>query len=165
MTAGQQHPQEHCGHECVCPRYLPVNPFAWCGVTTDCEYDTRTHPAPGVDAEQRELIPSEDLIRELERSLEWYKKRTNMLQCWQSLMRDPERKIVCDILANGFTLTTKEEIEQAHHPGADAALAVLPEWIRPLCFGRHEAACDTRCPWGIRKRCVAVRREQGEARR
>ena len=27
-------------------------------------------------------------------------------------------------------------------------------WILPLCFGKHEAICDTRCPWGIRKRCI-----------
>lgn len=61
---------------------------------------------------QQEITPSADIIADLERSLEFYKARMNNLQCWQSSMRDPERKIVCDILANGFTLTTKEEICQ-----------------------------------------------------
>jgi hypothetical protein len=63
--------------------------------------------------QQQEIIPSADIIADLEQSLEFYRTRMNNLQCWQSSMRDPERKIVCDILANGFTLTTKEEIDNA----------------------------------------------------
>ena len=73
-------------------------------------YLTPDKPAP---AERQEIVSSEDRIKALEWSLEWYKKRANMLQCWQSSMRDPERKIVCAILANGFTLTTKKEIDNA----------------------------------------------------
>jgi len=38
------------------------------------------------------------------RSLDFYKRRCDALQNWQSKMRDPERTIVCDILANGCTL-------------------------------------------------------------
>jgi hypothetical protein len=34
----------------------------------------------------------------------FYKRRMEALQQWQSKMRDPERTIVCDILANGCTL-------------------------------------------------------------
>jgi len=34
----------------------------------------------------------------------FYKRRCDALQGWQSRMRDPERTVVCDILANGFTL-------------------------------------------------------------
>jgi len=63
--------------------------------------------------QQQEITSSADIIKGLERSLEFYKTRMNNLQCWQSSMRDPERKIVCDILANGFTLTTNEEIDNA----------------------------------------------------
>lgn len=37
-------------------------------------------------------------------SRDFYKRRCDALQSWQSKMRDPERTIVCDILANGFTL-------------------------------------------------------------
>jgi hypothetical protein len=62
---------------------------------------------------QQEIMPSSDIIADLRRSLEFYRARMNNLQWWQSSMRDPERKIVCDILANGFTLTTKEEINNA----------------------------------------------------
>lgn len=43
-------------------------------------------------------------IKGLRRSLEFYSTRCNLLQQWQSRMRDPERTIVCDILANGQTL-------------------------------------------------------------
>ena len=37
-------------------------------------------------------------------SLAFYRRRCELLQQWQSNMRDPERTIVCDILANGQTL-------------------------------------------------------------
>jgi len=49
----------------------------------------------------------EDLIQERDdalKSREFYKRRCDALQKWQSKMRDPERTIVCDILANGRTL-------------------------------------------------------------
>jgi len=49
----------------------------------------------------------EDLIQERDdarSSLDFYKRRADALQQWQSKMRDPERTIVCDILANGCTL-------------------------------------------------------------
>ncbi len=43
-------------------------------------------------------------IEDLRSSLDFYQRRCEALQSWQSKMRDPERTIVCDILANGFTL-------------------------------------------------------------
>lgn len=49
----------------------------------------------------------EDLIQERDdarSSRDFYKRRADALQQWQSKMRDPERTIVCDILANGCTL-------------------------------------------------------------
>lgn len=79
---------------------------------------------------QQELQPSFDDIDELNRKVEFYQKRMEMLQCWQSSMRDPERKIVCDILANGFTLTTKEEVDNA---AAQARGDVLKEIFAWLC--------------------------------
>jgi|JI9StandDraft_1071089.scaffolds.fasta_scaffold742385_1 hypothetical protein len=45
-----------------------------------------------------------DAMARLERSGSFYRRRCEALQEWQSSMRDPERVIVCDILANGFTL-------------------------------------------------------------
>jgi hypothetical protein len=41
---------------------------------------------------------------EVKDSLDFYKRRVEALQQWQSNMRDPERTVVCDILANGHTL-------------------------------------------------------------
>lgn len=43
-------------------------------------------------------------IEKLEQSVEFYKSRCDELQRVQKRMRDPERKLVCDILANGHTL-------------------------------------------------------------
>ena len=37
-------------------------------------------------------------------SAAFYRRRVEALQNWQSKMRDPERTIVCDIIANGCTL-------------------------------------------------------------
>jgi hypothetical protein len=36
---------------------------------------------------------------------DWYKQRCNSLQCLQATMREPERTLVCDILANGHILS------------------------------------------------------------
>lgn len=47
------------------------------------------------------------LIKSLEaaqESADFYKRRVDLLQHWQSKMRDPERTIACDIIANGQTL-------------------------------------------------------------
>jgi hypothetical protein len=43
------------------------------------------------------------MVGRVERSYDFYKKRCDNLQKIQSQMRDPERKWVCDILANGYT--------------------------------------------------------------
>jgi hypothetical protein len=37
-------------------------------------------------------------------SKDWYERRANLLQKCQIAMRDPERTIVCDVLANGSLL-------------------------------------------------------------
>lgn len=53
---------------------------------------------------------NQDLVEEindLKRSRDWYKNRVDKLQKIQSQMRDPERTIVCDILANGMLLNDK----------------------------------------------------------
>lgn len=43
-------------------------------------------------------------LEEAEASAAWYERRCSALQEQQSNMRDPERTIVCDILANGAVL-------------------------------------------------------------
>jgi len=50
------------------------------------------------------LTQLEAMVGEQESSLAFYKRRCDALQQWQSKMRDPERTVVCDILANGHTL-------------------------------------------------------------
>jgi len=47
-------------------------------------------------------------LKELRETAAFYKRRCDALQAWQSSMRDPERTVVCDILANGFTLDQTE---------------------------------------------------------
>jgi hypothetical protein len=52
-------------------------------------------------AERDAAIAERDAFRE---STDFYRQRIQTLHDWQSKMRDPERIIVCDILANGRTL-------------------------------------------------------------
>jgi hypothetical protein len=52
---------------------------------------------------QQEPTPQEQLDTAL-RSLDFYRRRVQALEQWQSKMRDPERTVVCDIIANGCTL-------------------------------------------------------------
>lgn len=50
---------------------------------------------------------TDDVAKKLavaEQSRDWYKRRTEALQQSQTRMRDPERTMVCDILANGRLL-------------------------------------------------------------
>ena len=51
----------------------------------------------------RRVAKSNDEIERLESSRDFYKRRCEALQAVQDKMRDPERKAVCDILANGST--------------------------------------------------------------
>jgi hypothetical protein len=75
---------------------------------------------------QREL--HDPLRAELEsarQSAEFYQRRCDALQQWQSRMRDPERTIVCDILANGKALEPAGNrytlAQPAAHPDPEAA--------------------------------------------
>lgn len=55
----------------------------------------------GGDTEQLSL---EEQLAQARQSAEFYKRRCELLQAWQSTMRDPERTLVCDVLANGQLL-------------------------------------------------------------
>ena len=57
---------------------------------------------------------------------------------------------------NGFNDGQAEGLEAKMET---AALDVF-NWMKPLCFGRHEATCDTRCAWSVRKRCVKSLRSE-----
>ncbi len=52
---------------------------------------------------QAELRELRERVRELEASRQFYRRRCAALEAIQDRMRDPERKAVCDILANGST--------------------------------------------------------------
>jgi hypothetical protein len=50
------------------------------------------------------ILLLEEKIEKLKSSKEWYAFRCELLQKVQKYMRDPERTIVCDILANNSLL-------------------------------------------------------------
>lgn len=60
-----------------------------------------------------ELQAEVDALRqerdEARKESEWMERRLTALQAQQRVMRDPERKMVCDILANGKTYTQPVE--------------------------------------------------------
>ena len=65
------------------------------------------HPVTCNECPRSDADTIDALIAELEKaedSRDWYMRRCNELQKCQSTMRDPERTMVCDILANGSLL-------------------------------------------------------------
>lgn len=73
---------------------------AWCLVLTDlvCNY--------GLDYKEPGKVAADQVRSFIKRklnSLNFYKRRCDELQRIQSKMRDPERQMVCEILANGTT--------------------------------------------------------------
>ena len=55
-------------------------------------------------AQQQEQQALEEQLGDALNSFVFYRRRVEALQQWQSKMRDPERTIVCDIIANGCAL-------------------------------------------------------------
>lgn len=51
----------------------------------------------------KDLLPLCDEVERMNSSRDFYMRRCEALQAVQDKMRDPERKAVCDILANGST--------------------------------------------------------------
>ncbi len=68
----------------------------------------------------------------------FYKRRCDALQKWQSKMRDPERTIVCDILANGCTLEPAGD--RYTPPAAQPAVPLTRERVKEIL---SEAGYDT----------------------
>ena len=61
----------------------------------------------GLAMDLHAMTYAEPLLKEIEKlreSVAYYKRRCDLLQQWQSGMRDPERTLVCDVLANGQVL-------------------------------------------------------------
>ena len=63
--------------------------------------DKRPQSSAIVHALLDRLEAAEKERDDLRESEKWYRRRCDLLQEQQSKMRDPERTIVCDILANG----------------------------------------------------------------
>lgn len=66
------------------------------------------------------LAADQELTKRLRKALfaqEFYRRRCDLLQSWQSTMRDPERTIVCDILANGQILEGPDGLPNAARYG------------------------------------------------
>lgn len=88
-------------------------------------------PAPVQEPVSGYIKKIEDLIQERDdacSSRDFYKRRADALQEWQSKMRDPERTIVCDILANGHTL---EPTGDRYTPPAQPAPVQEPDYCDP----------------------------------
>ena len=65
--------------------------------------DERLEASLEIERMKSDLHAAECEIEELRDSRDFYKRRCDELQKAQRDMRDPERKAVCDILANGKT--------------------------------------------------------------
>lgn len=74
--------------------------------------------------------PLQEQLDEALQSLEFYKRRCDLLQSIQPRMRDPERTMVCDVLANGHLLQSGDgQPDKARYAPPEAAPVVLPEKI------------------------------------
>jgi hypothetical protein len=71
-------------------------------------------------------------VERLQRSADFYRRRVDLLQQWQSRMRDPERTIVCDIIANAQMLPDPEGRRYGPAPLPDVALPPRPK----TCYRR-----------------------------
>lgn len=65
----------------------------------------------------------EQELADLRSSLDFYRRRVELLQTWQQRMRDPERTIVCDIIANGQTLPDADGSRYGAAPPAPQAVS------------------------------------------
>lgn len=65
----------------------------------------------------------QEALDDLQFEADFYRRRCDALQAWQSRMRDPERTVVCDILANGFTLPPAVAGGRYGDPGPNARLS------------------------------------------
>ena len=81
-------------------------------------------------------------LQESQDTLTFYKRRVELLQEWQSKMRDPERTIACDIIANGQILPDPHGTRYGPAQPNDEALlrqaleylegTVQVSWSKPL---------------------------------
>lgn len=77
---------------------------------------------------EAEENPLQEQLDEALQSLEFYKRRCDLLQSIQPRMRDPERTMVCDVLANGHLLQSGDgQPDKARYAPPEAAPVQLTE--------------------------------------
>ena len=64
--------------------------------------------------------------------------------------------------AEGMVWMTPEEEEKRIRKAERERVLDEFNWMKPMCFGRHEAVCDTRCAWVVRQRCIKLQRGELE---
>lgn len=114
-------------------------------------------PKPAPEAEAR---VGDDALSKMaascdwyKRSRDWYKRRCDALQGCQSRMRDPERMMVCDVLANGSLLKPEGgrysiDAYPAPQPPAEPAAQPAPSdacpvaWAYDTPYGRRYSFAD-----------------------
>lgn len=83
---------------------------------------------------------AEDLgkkLQDAQRRSDFFKRRCDLLQIVQRCMRDPERTLVCDVLANGHLLhDVDSEAGKARYLAPEAAPVQLPEPVAKIFFDR-----------------------------
>lgn len=108
-------------------------------------------------------------------SVRWYKRRADALQQAQKRMRDPERTMVCDILANGFLLQPEGDRYTAPPAAArapltpaqrhaDELLAALADECRVIMTGVTSEVCNIRArSIGLVRKVKGLDKEGGAA--
>ena len=91
------------------PRVNDITPEKLAELRKDAEevqklWKARRRGNDSMQADADILLALLDHIEGLRGSREFYRRRCELLQKWQHKMRDPERTIVCDILANASTM-------------------------------------------------------------
>lgn len=82
------------------------------------------HPYATIQHEYRRAA---DEIERLQSGVDFYKRRCDLLQQWQNKMRDPERTLVCDVLANGQTLPDPQGTRYPQEPTTKSNLFISDE--------------------------------------
>lgn len=97
-----------------------------------------TEPTLGVVETLREAVKR---LAELQTSLDFHKRRCDALQACQSTMRDPERTMVCDILANGSLLINGKGKLAAERYAVQSPAPGTVQLPSPITEEMHDAAC------------------------
>lgn len=84
----------------------------------DCRLELEAELA----AVQDDLLAEINAHKRTAERLAWYRARADVLQAVQARMRDPERTMVCDVLANGCLLPDPDGVRYGLKRAALTAL-------------------------------------------